>query len=69
VQVASNEYFTAQEIAGLLKLSRDTVIRTFEKGPGVLRIGHGGSMSKRRYYSLRIPKEALDKFIIETRVS
>ena len=69
MQVASAEYYTPKEVAERLKLSTDSVIRLFENRPGVLRLGHGESRFKRRYFTLRIPREALDKFVIENRVS
>jgi hypothetical protein len=68
VQVASSEYYTPAEVAGLLKLSTDTIIRQFSNRAGVIRLGHGESRFKRKYQTLRIPREALDKFIIENRV-
>lgn len=62
------EYLTPGEVAGILKVSKNTVIRQFQSRPGVLVIGKGESRFKRRYRTLRIPREALEKFIIETRV-
>lgn len=62
------EYFTPAEVAGILKLSTDTIIRKFEKRPGVISIGSEESRFRRRYRTLRISREALEKFIIETRV-
>jgi len=67
--VASEEYFTVAEIGERLKLSKQSVIRLFENRPGVLKIGHGESRFKRRHWTLRIPREALDKFVIENRAA
>ena len=64
----TTEYMTPTEVAGILKVSTDTVIRKFQNRPGVLNLGRGESRFKRRYRTLRIPREALEKFIIETRV-
>jgi hypothetical protein len=63
-----SEYLTPTEVADILKLSVDTVIRKFERRSGVLILGRGESRFKRRYRTLRIPREALEKFIVETRV-
>jgi hypothetical protein len=67
--VTSEEYFTAIEVAERLKLSKQTIIKLFENRPGVLKIGHGESRFKRRHWTLRIPREALDKFVIENRAA
>ena len=62
------EYFTPAEVAKILKVSTDSVIRRFEDRPGVLNLGTEETRFKRKYRTLRIPREALEKFIIETRV-
>lgn len=62
------EYLTPAEVAKTLKLSTDSVIRRFENRPGVLVLGREESRFKRKYRTLRIPREALEKFIVETRV-
>lgn len=64
----TSEYLTPTEVSKILKVSTDSVIRRFEKRPGVLNLGTEESRFKRRYRTLRIPREALEKFIIETRV-
>lgn len=65
---STTEYFTPAEVAKVLKVSTDSVIRRFENRPGVLNLGTEESRFKRKYRTLRIPREALEKFIIETRV-
>lgn len=67
--VTSEEYFTAAEVAERLKLSKQTIIRLFENRPGVLKIGHGETRFTRRHWTLRIPREALEKFVIENRAA
>jgi hypothetical protein len=62
------EYFTAAEVAELLKVSVDTVIRRFERMPGVLDLGREETRFKRRYRVLRIPRAALNQFIAKVRV-
>ncbi|WP_373695285.1 helix-turn-helix domain-containing protein [Edaphobacter paludis] len=68
LQPISTEYLTSQEVASILKVSPDSIIRWFEKRPGVVDLGSGESRFKRRYRVLRIPKEALETFIVESRV-
>lgn len=65
----SKEYLTADEVAGILKVSSDTIIRKFVNQPGVLDLGSPAEgRFKRRYRVLRIPRETLEKFIVENRV-
>jgi hypothetical protein len=59
------EYLTPTEVASILKLSTDTIIRTFEHLPGVIIIGRGESRFKRKYRTLRIPRTALERFIVQ----
>ena len=68
MQTTTIEYLTPTEVADILKVSTDTVIRKFQDRPGVLNLGTGESRFKRRYRTLRIPREALEKFIVESRV-
>jgi hypothetical protein len=60
-----SEYLTPAEVAAILKLSRQTIIRHFENMPGVLKIGHGESRFARRHWTLRIPRSALERFIVQ----
>jgi hypothetical protein len=62
------EFLTPAEVASILKLSKSSVIRIFERIPGVLVIGRGESRFKRKYRTLRIPRMALERFIIAHRV-
>jgi hypothetical protein len=64
----SKEFLTVHECASLLKVSRDSIIRWFENRPGVLSIGNDETRFKRRYKTLRIPREVLEGFIVENRV-
>lgn len=64
----TSEFLTAQEVAGILKISTDSVIRKFQDRKGVLDLGAPETRFKRRYRVLRIPRETLDKFIVESRV-
>jgi len=68
IMTAIPEYLTPKEVADILRVHPDTVIRRFRDRPGVLNLGSDESRFKRRYSTLRIPREALEKFIIENQV-
>jgi Fic family protein len=63
-----SEYLTAAEAAAILKVSKNTIIRTFENRKGVLILGNPESRFTRRYRTLRIPREVLGQYIAENRV-
>jgi hypothetical protein len=63
------EFFTVDEIAKMLKLSRDAVSRRFEKEPGVIDLGAPERLHKRRYRVLRIPTAVLNRFLHKKRVA
>ena len=64
----NSEFLTPYEVAAILKVSTDTVIRRFQRYPGVIDLGSNESRFKRRYRVLRIPRETLNRFIMESRV-
>jgi hypothetical protein len=53
------ELLTVSDVAEVLKVSEDTVIRRFANRPGVVDLGGG------KYRVLRIPRPVLEKFIME----
>lgn len=56
--------FTVDEVAGLLKISRWTVIRIFENEPGVIDVGSPLTTRRaQRYRVLRIPASVLNRVI------
>jgi hypothetical protein len=63
-----DEYLTAAEVAAILKISTDSVIRKFESRPGVLDLGSSETRFKRRYRVIRIPRQTLERFILESRI-
>jgi Helix-turn-helix domain len=63
------EYLTPAEVAEILKVSLNTVIRRFENVPGVIDLGSTENMHKRRYRTLRIPRSVLNRFVAENRVA
>lgn len=56
-------YVTVNEVAEMTGLSRNTVMRIFEKEPGVLILERPETMNKRGYRLLRIPRPILDRVI------
>ena len=62
-----SEYLTCEEAAKILRVSPDTITRRFEKRCGVLDLGTPETRLKRRYRVLRIPRETLQQYILETR--
>jgi hypothetical protein len=63
-----SEFLTPTDVAKILKISTDGVIRKFADRPGVVDLGSDETRYKRRYRVLRIPRESLEKFIIENRI-
>jgi hypothetical protein len=63
------EYLTSAEVADILKVHLNTVIRRFEGLPGVVDLGSGEGRFKRRYRVLRIPRDTLSKFLNEKAAS
>ena len=66
---ADVEYLSPQEIADLLKVSVDTVVRKFERRAGVLNLGSRESRFTRRYRVLRIPRTVFEAFVAEISVT
>jgi hypothetical protein len=65
----STVYYTPQEAADILKVSRDFIINKFQNVPGVLNLGGSESRFKRRYRVLRIPSDVLERFMVESQVA
>ena len=57
------EVYTVAEIAGLTGFSVPTVIRMFEREPGVIILSRPETMHKRRYRSIRIPDTVYKRVI------
>ena len=56
-----SELMTVKDVATVLKVSEDTVVRRFAKMRGVIDLGVGETRSKRRYRILRIPVTVVEK--------
>jgi hypothetical protein len=66
---ADTEYLTPQEIADLLEVSVDTIVRKFERRKGVLNLGSDESRFTRRYRTIRIPRTVFEAYVIESSVT
>jgi hypothetical protein len=57
----ATRHYSVREIAELWNLSDDLVRELFEREPGVLVIGRDRSPRKRRYLTLRIPQDVVER--------
>jgi hypothetical protein len=55
--------FTAREVAALMGFSQPTIIRMFEKEPGVLIVKRAETLRKRGYRSIRIPRAVYERVV------
>lgn len=55
--------YTVREVAALTALSPQTVTRMFENEPGVLVMARPGSLNKRRYRAIRIPRAVYERVL------
>jgi hypothetical protein len=62
------ELLTPLEVAAVLKISVDSVLRKFTDLPGVINLGTNETLKKRRYRVIRIPKPVLEKFLLSNRI-
>jgi hypothetical protein len=60
---SSDSYLSVREVASVLNVSTDTVIRNFAGLPGVVAFSRPSTRRKRRYRTLRISPEALKQFL------
>jgi hypothetical protein len=60
-----SELLTVKDVATVLKISEDTVVRRFAKIKGVIDLGIGETRHKRRYRILRIPVAVVEKHLAE----
>jgi hypothetical protein len=59
-----SDLMTISEVAQILGVSDDTVIRRFAKVKGVIDLGSPETPKRRRYRVLRIPKSVVEKFLL-----
>jgi hypothetical protein len=62
------QIYTVKEVAMMMGLSRQTVVRLFEKERGVLILERPETMHKRRYRSLRIPRAVYERVLDWVRI-
>jgi hypothetical protein len=60
-----SELLTVKDVAEVLKVADDTVVRRFAKMKGVIDLGVGETRHKRRYRILRIPKALVEKHLAD----
>jgi hypothetical protein len=63
------QYLSVEQVSLILGCSTNTVARQFESIEGVIDIGTPGSPHKRRQRRLRIPRQALERYIAEHQVN
>jgi hypothetical protein len=63
------EYLTPAEVAKLLKVCKNTVMRNFCDLPGVVDLGSPGTFRKSHKRVLRIPRSALNLFLAKRRAT
>ena len=64
----AQKYLTVSDVASILSVSDDTVLKQFGSLEGVIDIGTPGGMHKRRKRVLRIPQRTLEKYISDRQV-
>lgn len=57
------ELLTVAQVAAILKVSEDTVLRRFAKVNRVIDLGSSEGKKKRRYRVLRIPRAVVEKYL------
>jgi Helix-turn-helix domain len=55
---------TVKEVANILRVSDDTVVRLFACVEGVIDLGSPETRRKQGYRVLRIPKTAVERFLV-----
>ncbi len=58
-----NLALTVKEVSGLMGFSQPTIIRMFEKEPGVIIVSRPETLRKRRYRSIRIPRAVYERVL------
>jgi hypothetical protein len=59
------ELLTVAQVAALLQISSDTVMRRFARVKGVVDIGTAETPKRRRYRVLRIPRTVVERWVLE----
>jgi AcrR family transcriptional regulator len=62
------EYLTVEQVATILQVSTSTITRQFGSLEGVIDLDTPERLHKRRRRILRIPRQTLERFIVERQV-
>ena len=62
------QYLTVADVAAILAVSDDTVLKQFGTLNGVIDIGTPGSKYRRRKRVLRIPQRTLERYVSDRQV-
>lgn len=65
--LAEEQHYTPAQVAAILNVSVDTVIRWFRKTPGVIAVGNEETLYKRRKQTIRIPQSVLAQWHLQHR--
>jgi hypothetical protein len=65
---ARPEYMTVSEVATILAVSEDTILKQFGALDGVIDIGTPESLHRRRKRILRIPRRTLERYVADRQV-
>ena len=68
IPVPFSEYLTVEQVATILNVSTNSVGRKFCDAEGVIDLGTPERLHKRRRRILRIPRQTLERFIVERQV-
>ena len=60
-----SELLTVAQVAALLQVSPDTVMRRFARVKGVVDIGTAETPKRRRYRVLRIPRTVVERWVLD----
>lgn len=57
------QFFSVKQLAEILGISPDSVVRKFSRLKGVVDLGSRGSLNKRRYRFLRFPRYLIERIV------
>lgn len=61
-RVCTERHYTPQEVADILHIDPQTVVRLFRDEPGVIEFGSDATLHKRKRKFIRIPHSVLERF-------
>jgi hypothetical protein len=60
-----SELLTVKDVAQVLRISDEKVIRVFARMDGVIDLGRPENLSRRRYRVLRIPRQVVERYLTQ----